>query len=252
MNFFKISFKNMFAYRMKIILSIANSVLYIAINIMIWRYLYRNNENMIAYMTRYTIIVNIIGMFYSTGIANRIGDKVAKGDFVMDLIKPINLFFSAWQMELAKICSGILTSGIFIVLIFMPYLVRENYYNIGQTLLAVILGHILYTLIYSLVGFLAYIFIKVWPLERLFNDTIRLFAGVFIPISLLPGSLKKMAIYMPFRFLYSLPAELLLGSADTSNLYREYITVLIWILVFAVANWSIYRMALRKAVVLGG
>ncbi len=203
MKFFWITFKNTFAYRMASVLSVISSVLYIAINIMIWRYLFREQPEMIGYMTKYTIIANIIGMFYSNNIANRIGAKVAKGDFVMDLLKPVSILYMSWQMELAQICNRLLTEGIFTFLVFLPYLMKDNrYFNIGYVILAVVLGHILFMLIYSLVGFLTYVFIKVWPLERLVNDTIRLFAGIFIPLSLLPGFLKNVAYYLPFRFLY--------------------------------------------------
>ncbi|GFI47979.1 hypothetical protein IMSAGC019_03305 [Lachnospiraceae bacterium] len=253
MKFFWITFKNTFAYRMASVLSVISSVLYIAINIMIWRYLFREQPEMIGYMTKYTIIANIIGMFYSNNIANRIGAKVAKGDFVMDLLKPVSILYMSWQMELAQICNRLLTEGIFTFLVFLPYLMKDNrYFNIGYVILAVVLGHILFMLIYSLVGFLTYVFIKVWPLERLVNDTIRLFAGIFIPLSLLPGFLKNVAYYLPFRFLYSFPLELLLGNSDISHIHIEYFRISIWIAVFAGANWIVYHLALRRSVIQGG
>ncbi len=253
MKFFWITFKNTFAYRMTSVLSVISSVLYIVINILIWRYLYREEPEMVDYMTKYTIIANIIGMFYSNNIANRIGDKVAKGDFIMDLLKPVNILFMSWQMELAQICTRLLTDGFFTILIFLPYLIKDSrYYNTGYVILAIVLGHILFMLIYSLVGFLSYIFIKVWPLQRLVNDTIRLFAGIFVPLALLPGFLRNMAYCMPFRFLYSFPLELLLGNSDITNIYFEYLMVSIWIIIFAIANWFVYRLALRKSVIHGG
>ena len=79
-------------YRWSFLFSIAGSGLYIAINLMLWRFLYRDTPYMVSYMTRYMIISNIIGMFYTRGTAGRIGDKVSSGAFVTDIIGPIKSF----------------------------------------------------------------------------------------------------------------------------------------------------------------
>ena len=62
-------------YRWSVLFSILGSVLYISISIMLWRFLYRDTPDMVSYMTKYTIVSNIIGMFYARGIAGRIGGK---------------------------------------------------------------------------------------------------------------------------------------------------------------------------------
>jgi len=253
MHFFKISLKNSLVYRWSIIFSVVGSVLFIAINLMLWRFLYRDDPAMISYMTKYTIISNIIAMCYATGILYSIGHKVASGDFVTDLIRPVNLFSMSWEMELADICSNFLTSGLPVIIFYLPFLIANpGYYNIPLVLLAIFLGHILILLIYSLVGFAAFILIEVWPFGRLLDDTIRLLAGGFIPLAILPGFLGNIAYALPFRFLYSFPLELLLGTADMGKIAESYGLFLFWILVFATLNYFMYRAALRKAVVQGG
>ena len=220
---------------------------------MLWRFLYRNDADMIAYMTKYTIISNIIAMFYTRGIASRIGDKVATGAFVTDLIRPINLFTMSWQMELAGICSKFLMQGLPVILIYLPFLVvNTGYYNIHIVLLAIVSGHILFLLIYSLLGFSAFILIEIWPFGRLLDDTIRLLAGGFIPLMLLPAFLGNIAYALPFRFLYSFPLELLFGKADMSKLAENFMILIVWIAVFALLNMLMYKQALKKAVVQGG
>ena len=240
-------------YRWSVIFSIAGSVLYIAISLMLWRFLYQDAPDMASYMTRYTIVSNIIGMFYARGIAYRIGGKVSSGEFVTDLIRPINIFFMSWQMELAGICSSFLLRGLPVVLFYSPFLVMNaGYYNIPAVLLAIALGHILFLLIYALLGFSAFILIEIWPFGRLLDDTIRLLAGGFIPLAILPGFMRTIAYALPFRFLYSFPLELLFDTADMSQLFENFALVAIWIFVFAALNVLMYRLALRKAVVQGG
>ena len=254
MKFFAISLKNSMVYRWQIIFSIIGSMLFIAINILLWRFLYAGDDEMITYMTKYTIISNIIAMFYIKGISARIGDKVATGAFVTDLIRPINIFTMAWQMELATAFSQFVMKGLPVIAIYLPLLINKaSYYNIPLVLLAIILGHVLYVLIYSLLGFSAYIFIEIWPFGRLVDDTIRLLAGSFIPLEILPESLKNIANILPFRFLFSFPLELLFQeSVNVYHLYNNFLTFLIWILIFAVLNVIIYKRALNKVVVQGG
>ena len=110
----------------------------------------------------------------------------------------------------------------------------------------------LYLLIYSLIGFSAFILIEVWPINRLVNDTSRLLAGSFIPLSVMPEFLQKIANVLPFRFLYSFPLELLLGSFDKAKIGENYGILLIWILIFAVLDVAMYSVAKYKAVVQGG
>lgn len=253
MYFFGISLKNSIVYRWSVLFSIIGSILFVAINLMLWRFLYRDDADMIAYMTKYTIVSNIIGMFYARGIAGRIGDKVATGAFVTDLIRPINLFTMAWQMELAGICAGLLMKGLPVILVYLPFLIANGgYYNIPAVLLAVALGHILFVLIYSLLGFSAFILIEIWPFRRLLDDTIRLLAGGFIPLAILPTFVGRIAYALPFRFLYSFPLELLFGKADMSKALENFAVLLVWIVVFGVLNVLMYRQALKKAVVQGG
>jgi ABC-2 type transport system permease protein len=129
---------------------------------------------------------------------------------------------------------------------------NAGYYNIPAVLLAVVLGHVLFLLIYALLGFSAFILIEIWPFGRLLDDTIRLLAGGFIPLFILPGFLRTVAYALPFRFLYSFPLELLFGTADMDKLAENFALLIFWICVFSVLNFIMYRLALRKAVVQGG
>jgi ABC-2 type transport system permease protein len=253
MHFFIISLKSSIVYRWSVLVSIIGSILFIAINLLLWSFLYRDNLDMVSYMTKYTIISNIIAMFYTRGIAGRIGDKVATGAFVTDLIRPINIFSMSWQMELAGICSNLLLRGLPAIIVYLPFLIANaGYYNLAAVLCSIILGHVLFLLIYSLLGFAAFILIEIWPFGRLLDDTMRLLSGGFIPLAILPATIGTIAYALPFRFLYSFPLDLLLGKADMGKIFENFTILTAWIVAFAVLNFAMYRLALKKAVVQGG
>jgi ABC-2 type transport system permease protein len=156
-------------------------------------------------------------------------------------------------MELAGIFSNFLLNGLPVILVYSPFLVMNaGYFNIPVVILAIVLGHVLFLLIYALLGFSAFILIEIWPFRRLLDDTTRLLAGGFIPLAVLPGFLQAIAYALPFRFLYSFPLELLFNTADMSILYENFTLLVVWIGVFAMLNIVMYRLALKKAVIQGG
>ena len=67
---------------------------------------------MISYMVSYTVLANIVSIFYCRGISNRIGDRVKTGTISIDLIKPINFFVMSWQIELGEVFTNFIFIGI--------------------------------------------------------------------------------------------------------------------------------------------
>ncbi|NJD03806.1 MAG: ABC transporter permease [Ruminiclostridium sp.] len=253
MYYFKTTFKNSLVYRWSVFFSVGRLVLLIAINIMLWRVLYQNNITMISYMTRYTIISNIIMMFYSRGVHMRLAEKVTSGDFAIDLIRPVNLFFMFWQIEVSGIISNLLLCGLPVIVIYFPFIIGDTeYYNVLLVIIAVVLGHILFFMIYYLLGLTAFIIIEIEPIGRLLDDTIRLMAGGFIPLALLPSYLGKIANVLPFRYLYSFPLELLLGVKSVGNIMNKFIILCLWIFIFAFINICVYKIAIKKIAIQGG
>jgi ABC-2 type transport system permease protein len=253
MPFFIISIKNLLAYRWGVLFSILSSVVVIAINLMLWRFLYRGDPDAASYMVKYTIFSNIIAMFYGDQIVDMIGKKVASGDFVLDVIKPVNFLGMLWQLELARICSKFLLCGIPVIIVYLRFLTDSDAYrNIALVVASVAMGHVLCVLLFSLIGFSAFILIEVWPFRRLITDTIRLFAGAFIPIAILPLPIARIARVLPFRFMYSFPLEMLFGRADTEEIPVNFAVFFAWIVTLAALNIVMYRTALEKTSVQGG
>ncbi|MDR0670201.1 MAG: ABC-2 family transporter protein [Treponema sp.] len=220
---------------------------------MLWRYLYGHQQDMVAYMTKYTIIANIISMLYPRGIAGTISSRVYDGSFIIDLMRPVNFFAMMWQRELADICSRFLLRGVAVLLVYAPLLIENaGYYNILQVCIALLLGHVLFLLIYSLLGFSSFILIEIWPFSRLLDDTIRLLGGGFIPLAILPGGIRFIAEIMPFKYVYSFPLKLLFNDLGEGENVLNFAVLGIWIVIFSVSNLLMYRFAQRKITVQGG
>lgn len=253
MNYFRIMLKQKLVYRWELIFRVLGTVLYVFLCMYLWRYLYKGNDEMISYMVRYTVLANITGSFYDREIMNFWSDKIKTGDHILALIRPANLFLLGWQQEIAAVLTNLIIRGVPLCFIYLFFsagdISGKNWLMFSGTL---ILSHILFVMIYSSIGMLAYIIVEVWPISRFVDDTIRLAGGSFIPLFLLPDSVRRIAEMLPFKYLYSFPLRLLLEEMNVREAAAEIGLMLMWIAVFAICNRTIYQAAMKRAVMNGG
>ena len=256
MSFIKIAFKNSFVYRPSVIFNIIGSVFSMLITMALWVFVYQHESNMISYMIAYTIFSRIIGMFYSGGMSDAIAGKVTSGAFSIDLIRPVNFIGMHYFQLLGSMFSSLIMRGIPVITIFLPLLIANASINnpicILFSIITVVLGHFMYIIIYSLIGFMAFSFLEIWPFNRLMNDTIRFLSGSFIPLALFPGWLGTLANMLPFRFLYSFPLELLIGHVEAKAIIFNFIILILWIAILGTLLLLTYKRTINKCTVQGG
>lgn len=256
MEYFWISFKNAFAYRVQVVFGVISAFFIVWTTIALWNYVYIGDKDMQANMVIYTILANLIGLCYSNVITELIADKVYKGTFAVDLLRPVSFikinFLQALGTMMAKVAVKGIPLSLILFIIYRNYLYRIRVEYLGIALLALGCAILLYMEIYAIIGFMAFRLYEVWPFTRLMNDTIRLLAGSFIPLQLFPGALQKVAYCLPFRYLYSFPIELLLYEKIDENIVSNFMIMLVWILIFGILLGFVYQNAIRKSVVQGG
>ncbi len=256
MSLIKISLKNSFAYRSSVLFNIIGSMFSIYISIALWKYVYSYDVSKMNYMVIYVILSNTIRLFYSDGIGGEIGRKVIDGTFALELIRPVNFVYLSYMRNVGRIIANVIMRGIPVILLFLPLIIRHGeiiqYHRIWLFIFAVLLGHFLYTILYALIGFMSFIFLEVWPFQRLLNDTIRFLSGSFIPLALFPDWLKRVATFFPFRFLYAFPIEILLGNLSANEIQTSILTLCIWITGLFALFILLYKRAVNLFVVQGG
>ena len=246
----KISFKNTFIYRWSALFTIISSITMTVISVSLWRYLYREDIAMIAYMTKYVIIANLLSIIYRQNVAQRLAGKFSTGAFVFELLRPINAIFFHWKMELGEVWSNIILKCVPVMLIFMPALL-SSYSNVLVAISFVILGYLLNILLFTFIGIISFAVLEIWPFQMCIESCVRLLSGMFIPLPILPVSLRAIARYLPFRFMYSVPLELL---CDTyvGHIVQDYVVIFAYLLIFTTLNCFAYRIALRVMSIQGG
>lgn len=256
MAFLIIAFKNKITYRSQVLFAIIGSVIEIYIQIAFWMYLYRNDAAMTEYMIMYTVLSNIISMFYINSITNKIGDKIINGYIAVDLLRPVHFLYSSYMQCIGEMCADLLLRGVPVLMFFGVYLWKYSerivYQQMAAALAAVILGHILYMQIFMAIGLMAMALMETWAIHRIMNDIILFLSGAFIPLSLFPNTLYHINLFLPFRFVFSFPLELLLNETDNGVIFGNFGVLCGWIVLLGSMIWGMHHRMMRKLVIQGG
>ena len=228
----------------------------ICIKLALWIYLYRNSREMTEYMIMYTVLSNVISLFYLNRIAQLIGDKITDGSITVDLMKPCSFLYANYMQCLGNLAADFLLKGLPIILFFGLFLVRYAdriiVRQIPAALLAVVMGHFLYMLIFTVIGMSAMVFLEIWAIQRIIRDVIQFLSGSFIPLSLFPDALFRINQFLPFRFLFSFPLELMLNERKLSEQMENFSMLSVWLIFFIFLVWWMERRLAEKLIVQGG
>ena len=256
MIYFVMTLKEYFTYRWQVVFKIFSAFIVSIATIYLWKYIYSNDFEMQRYMVQYTIISNIISIFYTEEISENISKKIYDGTFVVELIRPVSFLRINIIQSMGTTIANAIIKVIPLILLFYVfyrrYLSVIFFYNVIFFLFSLCLAFWLHTCMYATLGFLAFKFYEVWPFNRLLRDTIRFFSGAFIPISLFPGWLAKIADVLPFQCLYSFPIEMLIKRWEICDVYIGFIKLIIWNIIMCIVLLVVYKKSIVKCVVQGG
>ncbi len=256
MAFFIVAFKSRIIYRNSALFAMAGSIMEIGIKLALWIYLYRDSREMTEYMIMYTVLSNVISLFYLNRIAQLIGDKITDGSITVDLMKPCPFLYANYMQCLGNLAADFLLKGVPIILFFGFFLVRYAdqiiVKQIPAALLAVVMGHFLYMLIFTVIGMSAMVFLEIWAIQRIIRDVIQFLSGSFIPLSLFPDVLFRINQFLPFRFLFSFPLELMLNERKLSEQIENFSVLSVWLIFFIFLVWWMERRLTAKLIIQGG
>lgn len=256
MAFFIVAFKSRIIYRNSALFAMAGSIMEIGIKLALWIYLYRDSREMTEYMIMYTVLSNVISLFYLNRIAQLIGDKITDGSITVDLMKPCPFLYANYMQCLGNLAADFLLKGLPIILFFGFFLVRYAdqiiVKQIPAALLAVVMGHFLYMLIFTVIGMSAMVFLEIWAIQRIIRDVIQFLSGSFIPLSLFPDVLFRINQFLPFRFLFSFPLELMLNERKLSEQIENFSVLSVWLIFFIFLVWWMERRLTAKLIIQGG
>lgn len=96
------------------------------------------------------------------------------------------------------------------------------------------------------------IFFETWAIQRIVRDVIQFLSGAFIPISLFPNVLFQINRFLPFRFLFSFPLELLLNEINLNVQVENFTVLTVWLTFFLILILLMEKRLMRKLIIQGG
>lgn len=254
LNFIEISFKRVFVYRFSVISGLLGSIISIFAQFALWSYIFQDNKVMIEYMLAYVVIARILKKLYTNNISLNISQKVLKGDYAYDLIKPFRPVYCYWGMGIGQNIGYFSINGLVLLFLMGPFL---SGINVDLTIFSLVLVNILFSIIlanllYTLIGYVSFITTEVWPFVRILNDSIKLLAGAIIPLSFYPGHLRTLCEVMPFKYMYYYPIQMLTNQLSIVEAFSSIKVLILWVVSMFILTISIDNKLINKATAFGG
>ena len=243
-------------YRANLVISFAVIAIPFIIAVIFWKGVFFANNSVADYSLK-----DIITYYFLVLFTQDFTYPVLNYDIVMDikngrlnflLIKPVNYFWYTFFLRLGSniVYLSVVTAFLIIyVLIFAKFLIL-NLNNIPAFLLSFLFSYILGALISFFFSIFTLFLENFAGLESFVNFIVPVFSGILLPISMLPGLLYKISLYLPLKLLVFYPVEIYLGKKDLNEgIIYSY---LFWILFFAIINLFVWREGLKKYRAVGG
>ncbi|WP_445491376.1 ABC transporter permease [Niallia sp. 03133] len=189
---------------------------------------------------------------------NELFDLITTGNIAYELCRPCGIYEYWYSKLLAQRLSSALLRclPILIIAFFLPQPYRMTAPPNGKTLLlfcAVLLLGLLLLVSISMFIYIS-VFVTLSPVGSLlaFGVIGEFFAGLVIPIPLMPLWLQKITYMLPFRMTADFPFRVYSGNIPIKEAAFGLIIQIIWLVVLVAAGKVLLNKALRKIVVQGG
>jgi ABC-2 type transport system permease protein len=122
--------------------------------------------------------------------------------------------------------------------------------HIPYLLVVLLLGAVIFGLIEAIVGIMAFWVVEIWPLTDMVEIVMYLFGGTLAPILLLPPTIQRLTEFLPFRYIFYEPVNLLLGNQPDpmSVIVRQGIFVAILYVIYQL----VWKAGIRRYEGIGG
>jgi len=182
-------------------------------------------------------------------------DDIEKGELAGRLLKPLSYYWQRFFYEIPyRIFQGLLA----VVIYFALSYIYGNFLRLELSLIQIILTIFIMIMAY-MISFTFKIIIGIialWTtdnrgIQQLVDAIIILFAGLIVPVNLLPGILEKVAYILPFSYMIYFPVIAIQGKLSFYSLSSVFGIQVIWLVILVFAFITIWKRGLKRFTDLG-
>ncbi|MBK8979504.1 MAG: ABC-2 family transporter protein [Planctomycetes bacterium] len=202
-----------------------------------------------AMFVAYYLASLVVRQLTANWVAWQLMDEIRRGTLSMRLLRPVHPVFAYMAGHVAAIpfraavalpvavvlliCSGgsTLTGSGLQVALLLPSLAFAWLISFGLMFAA---------------GGLAFFMTDTSAVMNLYYGLFALFSGYLLPLDMLPGPLETLAAWLPFRFMLSVPVELMTRTLDGVRLAELLGGQLAWAVIATGLALGVWRAGLRR------
>jgi ABC-2 type transport system permease protein len=198
----------------------------------------------------YYMMLLICDQITSNIVIHSFGYKIQDGTLSGELIRPIHPMLTNGLVN--NIAFKALTiMGLTPIWIILYFLYKPDFCGVSMTnillaipvlLVAFVIGYLLSAAITSL----AFWTTRVYSIHEFYYATILLFAGQFVPLTLMPKLIQDIAQYLPFQLFMYFPIQLILGKLSTEQIIQGYIMSGVWLVISIILFNLVWRNGLKS------
>ncbi|HHV28110.1 ABC transporter permease [Acetivibrio mesophilus] len=203
-----------------------------------------NQSDFISY---YTIMIFVNQITYPISHWT-VGDSIFNGTFATWLLRPLPPIYEPIAADIAmKIaCLPFIVIFISVIVLLFGFSIRLTVINLIFFILCLILAQLLRFIFAYTISLMALVTNKINSLLSVNDLLVFLFAGQVIPTVLLPGFVKIIAVFLPFRYMLGFPIELVTGKLGMAMIVQGIILQVLWLSVVIITNKIVWKKCIKR------
>lgn len=203
----------------------------------------------------YYMATLIVRQLTGNWVSWRLTEEIRMGTLAMRLLRPIHPFWAYLANQLAAIpiraAIAVVLAAILLATSSAVALPHDPI-QLALAAISIMLSWLISFSVFFTIGSLALFLTETMALGTVYFAVFSLFSGYLMPLKLLPPAIAAVGAWLPFRFMLSVPVELLTEPLDRAQLARLLAGQAAWTaitLAVALAGW---RAGVKRFEAVGG
>lgn len=256
----KIAFLDDLSYRSGTIVRYLSGFFFDYVKVSVWYALVtyesaRVSPSTVNATVQYMILAAAISAFYAANDRLMITRDFKNGNISKKMLLPVNLLKNAFCQTTGKVFAilftNIVPTLILLSLVFKPSW-KINVSNIPWVIAMLVTGIIVNWMMIVQIDLLCFWLTETATLQNMRIIIYKFFSGTLMPLWFFPQQISEIINILPFSKMIYYPVAFLLNEIPKKLFMLNFLTLIIWALIFMVALTITWKCALRKIEVMGG
>lgn len=259
LDFIRIRFLTMLAYRINYYSGILIYSLNIGVNYFTWMAIYGNGDSLGGFtatqMTSYVAVSWMARAFYFNNLDREISTDIRDGSIAIQFIRPYNYVLVKMMQGFGEGMFRFLLfmiPGMAIAMLLFPVQLPTAPSAWAGFLVMLFFSFLINSQINIITGLSAFFVENNEGMMRMKRVIVDLFSGLIVPISLFPDWLSSVLKVLPFQAITYLPGSVFTGRVQGVGIWNVLGIQIVWFLALLIPIVWLYHAARQRLFVQGG